>query len=450
MIKILLISISLSILSLIYKNFLINFLITLNIFIYTIIIFFLNNFLNNYWYSIYYIFGLDNLRISLIILTFWISALSILRNIKLIKLNLDIKFIQLFIFIILIIIITFISINFLIFYIFFESRLIPIILIIIGWGYQIDRIQARIYIIFYTLFGSLPLLILLIYLNYNVDSLIFNILILINYLNFDRAIYFSLLNIAFLIKIPIYLVHLWLPKAHVEAPISGSIILAGVILKLGSYGLYRNIFIFPQIFVSFINFIILISLLGSLISRLICLNQSDLKIIIAYSSIVHINLIISGIITLFIIRLKRRILFIIAHGLCSSGIFLIVNYNYERNKSRNIFINKGIINILPTITLWWFLICSSNFSAPPSLNLIREILILNRLIQWNYFLILLSIIIFFFRTCYSIFLYAFSQYGKFNLNFFNFFIINCNEYNLILIHWIPLNIIFFNFNLFIF
>nr|QKZ95157.1 NADH dehydrogenase subunit 4 [Habrobracon hebetor] len=450
MMKIFFIIMSLQFLSLKNKNYLMNNLIILIFFMLTLMMIFLNNFLNYYWNLIYYNFGFDNLSFSLVLLTFWISALSMISNNKLIKFK-NLKFMQLMIILMMMMIYTFSSINMIIFYIFFEISLIPIILIIMGWGFQIDRIQASMYMMFYTLFGSLPLLIFIIFLFYNNYTLMFNILYFNNFLmNYNNLIFYLMLNLAFFIKMPMYFLHVWLPKAHVEAPISGSMILAGVMLKLGSYGIYRTMNIFLNMYLNYGKFMILINLMGSLIGSLICLNCSDMKIIIAYSSVVHMSLMLAGMMTLFNMSFKGSILMMVAHGLCSSGLFYISNLNYERIKSRNIFINKNMMNIFPSLTLWWFLICSSNFSAPFSLNLFSEIFLFNSLIQWNIFLILIIVLISFFSTCYSIFLYAFSQYGKMNFNMYNFNNINCKEYNMMILHWLPLNIIFIDMNIFIF
>lgn len=409
----------------------------------------INNFLfkNFYWININYILGIDKISFMLILLTLWILNLSIISRKIPISNKYKLVFFNILIILINILFIRFRSINIIIFYIFFESRLIPIIIIIIGWGIQIDKIQARIYIIFYTLFGSLPLIIILIYIYFKFNSLIFNFLTIKNSIIYKFNLYI-IINSAFFIKLPIFLAHLWLPKAHVEAPIRGSIILAGIILKLGSYGIYRNIIIFPNIYIKYNFFFIIISILGRLISCLICINQTDLKIIVAYSSIVHINLILTRIITLIFISFKGRIIIIVSHGLCSSGIFFLVNLNYEKIYSRNIFINKGFLSIIPSLSLWWFLIFSSNFSAPPSLNLFREIFLINCLTQWNLFTIIIIIIILFFRISYSIFIFAFSQLNIFNKNISNFKKINCREYIISFIHWIPLNILFISLNLF--
>nr|QTC30710.1 NADH dehydrogenase subunit 4 [Psyttalia concolor] len=396
-------------------------------------------FLNYYWLMINYMFGADYISYSLMLLTMWILNLSIYLN-KTSK-----KFSYIFIFLLLNILMTFISLNLMIFYIFFETSLIPIILIIMGWGYQIDRIQASMYMFFYTLFGSLPLLIIILLIYQEKNSLMMNIMNLMN-LNYKSMYFFIFMNMAFIIKMPMYLFHLWLPKAHVEAPVSGSMILAGIMLKLGSYGLYRSMMIFPKLMNNFNKMMICMCLIGSLISSLICLNQSDLKIIVAYSSVVHMSLMLASMFTLFNLSLKGSIMMMISHGLCSSGLFYLVNLNYMRIKSRNNMINKNMLNIFPSISLWWFLICSSNFSAPPSLNLFSEIMLLTGLIQWNLFLMNILILILFFSTCYSIFIYSFSQYGKMNFSIFSMNNIMCKEYLIIILHWLPLNIMFMNMN----
>jgi NADH-ubiquinone oxidoreductase chain 4 len=130
------------------------------------------------------------------------------------------------------------------FYLFFERRLIPTLFLILGWGYQPERLQAGIYLLFYTLLVSLPILIGIFYFINKTNTI--NFYLLNNYIfNFD-LLYFCIIR-AFLVKIPIFLVHLWLPKAHVEAPVSGSMILAGIILKLGGYGILRVVSVLQQI-----------------------------------------------------------------------------------------------------------------------------------------------------------------------------------------------------------
>lgn len=382
--------------------------------------------------------GYDFLSYFLVLLRIWIGFLMFMAREKLFKIRDFSEIFRITLIILLIfLVLTFFALNIFIFYIFFEARLIPVLILILGWGYQPERIQAGIYIFFYTIIASLPMLLFIFnyYFKFNRMD--------INFMSADlfSVVLYYIILIVFLVKLPIFLFHLWLPKAHVEASVAGSIILAGVILKLGGYGLIRFLQLFLTLGVQLNFFLINLSLLGGIIVSFTCLRQRDLKALIAYSSVVHIGLIIAGLLTLNLWGFTGSLIIILAHGLCSSCLFVLVNLSYERLFSRRIYINKGILNIVPFLSLWWFLLVIANIAAPPSLNLLGELILINRLINYSYLIMPLIIVISFFRAVYCLYLYSYSQHGKFFIGLYSFKIISYRELNLIILHWVPLNLI---------
>ena len=226
--------------------------------------------------------------------------------------------------------------------------LIPIFIIILGWGYQPERILASIVMFFYTISASLPLLLCLICLINSAGSLNYSCILLSD---FNRRAGISLfLVLGFLVKLPCFGFHLWLPKAHVEAPVIGSIILAGVLLKLGGFGL-----ILSRLFILSGNIKILTlraALIGGVLSRVLIISLSDIKVIIAYSSIVHMGIVVRMFLLGWAIGMWGCLLIIIRHGFTSSGMFYMANLIYLRSHSRSLILNKGLIRINPSITIF--------------------------------------------------------------------------------------------------
>lgn len=296
------------------------------------------------------------------------------------------------------------------FYIYFEISLIPIFLLILGWGYQPERKYARIIIFFYTLRFSLPLLGIIFFLH--VHSIVS-----FDQLNFlvDKIgggpVSFTInriIFIAFLVKFPLYGFHIWLPQAHVEAPVEGSIILAAVLLKLGAIGIYNfSYFITCELFFSF--FILFFSLGGGRLAIFLCIQQTDIKIIIAYSSVGHMALAIS----LFFLDLPEAsawiIIILVVHGNLSAALFYLINLKYEISNSRNLFFNGGYSIYISYFNFFCFSLLLFNIAGPPRISIFIEIASCIYLLDYNFLLIIPLFIFLLIRIIFNIKLFCNTQ-----------------------------------------
>nr|AML25765.1 NADH dehydrogenase subunit 4 [Scolytinae sp. BMNH 1274287] len=382
--------------------------------------------------------GTDLLSFTLVGLSFWICCLMLLASGEVNKLNVYSKaFVFVVLILLLSLVVTFMSLNMFVFYLFFEVSLIPTLILIIGWGNQPERILAGMYLLFYTLLVSLPMMMGLFFLDFQFFSLEIYF-----FKGLENLFLYFCMSLVFFVKIPMFLVHLWLPKAHVEAPVSGSMILAGIMLKLGGYGLLRTMKILFQVGMKLNLVFILVSILGAVFISLVCVRQSDMKMLIAYSSVSHMGIVLAGILTYNLWGAWGALGLMLAHGLSSSGLFCIANLLYERTHSRSMFMNKGFMNIMPSLSLWWFLFCSSNMSAPPSLNLVGEIILINSIYLYSSWMLFFMFFLVFYSGVYSLFLYSFTQHGQFYSGLYCVSQINVREYLLLFLHWVPLNLLF--------
>lgn len=383
------------------------------------------------------LFFIDNISFTLIILNLWITALIIIASLKITKSTQRNLFISSIIALLISVTLAFSIKSPLTFYFTFEFTLIPTLFLILKWGYQPERLQAGTYFIIYTITASLPLLLNI--LITPIQSQEFSIIS--THLSPSINFWWSIsLFIAFLAKAPIFFLHLWLPKAHVEAPVAGSMILAGILLKLGTFGIIRLALTIPNLINSIKPLILAVSLGGAAITSLICSRQQDIKSLIAYSSVAHIGLGIAGILSNSAWGWKASVIIIIAHGLSSSALFFITRTAYEISNSRALIINKGILIFAPAISTIWFLIIATNIGAPPFLNLGAEI----PLIASSIFISLISIfplaILRFFTVIFNLILYVSINHGR------PFLLTHTPIYNIKfisipMIHFIPLVIL---------
>nr|YP_009346412.1 NADH dehydrogenase subunit 4 [Clistocoeloma sinense]AOR53791.1 NADH dehydrogenase subunit 4 [Clistocoeloma sinense] len=407
----------------------------------------LNCFSNMNMYNLGFGFGMDYISYIMIYLSSWIMFLIIISSMQVkFKEKFPMMFITVNLFLLLSLYLTFSTLNYLLFYISFEMSLIPTLILILGWGYQPERIQAGIYMLFYTLALSLPLLCSLLYIYYKEGSLMMLLMKPIFTLNYVSMIWYFSSVMAFLVKLPMYMFHLWLPKAHVEAPVAGSMILAGVLLKLGGYGLIRVLILFQKISLNFSWLWVSISLMGGIIISLVCLRQVDMKSLIAYSSVVHMSLVLCGLMIFSWWGLMGAVVVMVGHGLCSSGLFCMANMVYERVGSRSLLISKGLLNYMPSMGLWWFLLSVGNMAAPPTLNLFGEISLIISLMSWNKLSMLGLMLLSFFSASYTLYMYSLSQHGIFYSSLYSCSSGKVSEYLVLFLHWFPLNMLILNLN----
>nr|YP_003058252.1 NADH dehydrogenase subunit 4 [Oryzias dancena]BAH84954.1 NADH dehydrogenase subunit 4 [Oryzias dancena] len=348
------------------------------------------------WISLNTYMAIDPLSTPLLVLTCWLLPLMILasqNHMSAEPVNRQRTYISLLVSLQIFLIMAFGATEMIMFYVMFEATLIPTLVIITRWGNQTERLNAGIYFLFYTLAGSLPLLVALLILQNSTGSLSFLTTQFFQPLDMNSTaskLWWAGCLIAFLVKMPLYGAHLWLPKAHVEAPIAGSMILAAVLLKLGGYGMMRIITILDPLTKQLSYPFIVLALWGVVMTGSICLRQTDLKSLIAYSSVSHMGLVAAGILIQTPWGFTGALILMIAHGLTSSALFCLANTNYERTHSRTLLLARGLQMILPLLASWWFISTLANLALPPLPNLMGELMILTSLFNWSYWTLILT------------------------------------------------------------
>jgi len=350
--------------------------------------------------------GIDGISIFFIILTTFLIPLCLLIGWNLEKLPKE--YIIAFLILESCLIAVFSVLDLLIFYIFFESVLIPMFLIIGIWGSRERKIQAAYQFFLYTLLGSILMLIGILIIYFEIGTT--NIEILTELLPKERSskqIFLWLTFFAsFAIKIPMIPFHIWLPEAHVEAPTGGSVILAGLLLKLGTYGFLRfSIPMFPYASIYFTPLIYTLSVIGIIYTSLTTLRQIDLKKIIAYSSIGHMNYVTLGLFSFNIQGLHGGLLLMLSHGIVSSALFLCIGMLYERTHTRLLKYYGGITQRMPLFAIIFLFFILANISVPGTSSFVGEFLILTSVGASNFIIAGLAALSVILGAAYSIWLY---------------------------------------------
>jgi len=356
--------------------------------------------------------GIDSISLVFIVLTTFIFPLCILSSWSNIKIHFK-EYMIVFLVMESLLILVFCLLDLLLFYIFFESILIPMFLIVGVWGSRARKIRASYMLFFYTLFGSIFMLLAILVLFFDTGTTDYQVLILSDIAPFKQKLLWLAFFIAFASKIPMVPVHIWLPEAHVEAPTSGSVILAGILLKLGSYGFIRfSLPLFPLASIYFTPLVYTIAVIGVVYTSLTAIRQTDLKRIIAYASIAHMNLIMLGLFSLNIQGVEGSIIQMISHGIVASALFLCVGVIYDRHHTRLVKYYGGLVNTMPVFITFFLVFMFANAALPGTCNFVGEILLFTGIFQDNVFVTIVSASGIILSAVYTLWLFNRIAYGN--------------------------------------
>ena len=332
-------------------------------------------------FGITYHMGIDGISVLLVLLTTFLSALAVLSTWTAVE-----KAVKGYMISLLLLEVgmvgVFCALDFVLFYVFWELMLIPMYFIIGIWGGP-RRIYAAVKFFIYTMTGSVLMLLAILFLyftHYKVTGVYtFDILTYhgIGLPAGSQMWLFLAFFLAFAIKVPMFPFHTWLPDAHVEAPTAGSVILAGVLLKMGTYGFLRfSLPIFPQATMDFVPLVMALSVIGIIYGALVSIAQDDVKKLVAYSSVSHLGYCMLGMFALNIEGVKGSIIQMINHGLSTGALFLIVGILYERRHTRLISEYGGIMKVMPVFATLFLLVAFSSMGVPGLNGFVGELLIL--------------------------------------------------------------------------
>jgi proton-translocating NADH-quinone oxidoreductase chain M len=355
---------------------------------------------------------LTTLLIPLCILTSWNSVGNNLKEFMIAFLVLDFFLIG-----------TFCVLDLLLFYIFFESVLIPMFLIVGIWGSRDRKILAAYYFFLYTLLGSVVMLLSILYIYYQIGTTDYEVLLTFSFSTLEQKLLWFTFFLAFASKVPMIPVHLWLPEAHVEAPTAGSVILAGVLLKLGTYGFIRfSLPLFPQASFFFTPLVYTIAVMGIVYTSFTAIRQTDFKRIIAYTSIAHMNVVILGIFSFNNIGIEGAILQSLSHGFVASALFLVIGVVYDRYRTRLVQYYGGLAQVMPIYISLFLFFTLANIGFPGTSSFVGEFLIFTGSFKVNSTITFLGATSVVIGGAYSLWLFNRIAYGNLKIQYTNKFL----------------------------
>lgn len=364
-------------------------------------------------------FGLDGISLFFFILTSLLIFLCILfiwNDIRFKEFTLNLLLIEL------LLLLVFSVLDLFLFYVFFEAILIPMFILIGIWGSRERKIRAVYLLFFYTLFGSLLMLIGLLYIYSITGTLNLEYLLAWTFTFEEQCWLWLSFFLSFASKIPMFPFHIWLPEAHVEAPTVGSVLLAGILLKLGVYGFLRfSLSLFPEASLYFSPLVYLLSVLGVIYASLSAIRQTDLKRIIAYSSVAHMNLVTLGIFSFNIIGLEGSILQSISHGFVSGAMFFLVGILYDRYHSRLLYYYGGLVHLMPVYAMFFLFFTMANIALPGTSSFVGEFLLLAGIYKTNILSSIIGALGVILCGAYSLWLYNRIIFGNLKVTFVTMF-----------------------------